>query len=248
MPRSETMPDISFFVIGAARCGTTSLYSYLVQHPQITVPTIKEPRFFTKNWKKGGDWYADVYRNQAAGEIAGDFSPGYSNMRGKDKPARRIARFYPDARIIYLVRNPIECALSNWQMSAENGAAPPFAECLGGHTAVYHRSLFWKQIDYYRNYFPDERILVLPLESIVENPEENGRRVTDFLDIEPARHSYPHKNRSADKPARPEKPEVDMETRERFLDHVLPGAERILEYAGFPGLWDLTPTYRGWDS
>ncbi|MCA1748226.1 MAG: sulfotransferase [Sphingomonadales bacterium] len=247
MPRPEKKPDISFFVIGAARCGTTSVYSYLAQHPRVAIPTIKEPRFFTKNWKRGWDWYAGVYEHGGPGEIAGDFSPGYSNMSKKDKPARRIAKFYPDAKIVYLVRNPIDCALSNWRMSAQNDSAPPFAECLDSHTAVYHRSLFWKQIGHYREYFPDQQILVLPLEKVIEDPEANGRRITDFLGIDPAPHPFPHKNKSADKSARPDKPEVDMESRKRFLELVKPGAERILDYAGYPGLWEMTPTYHGWD-
>lgn len=247
MASPDTKPEISFFVIGAARCGTTSIYSYLARHTQVAIPTVKEPRFFTRNWDKGWDWYADVYRNQAPGEIAGDFSPGYSNMTRKDKPVLRIAEAYPEARIVYLVRNPIDCALSNWRMSAQNGAAPPFAECLGDHTAVYHRTLFWKQISFYREHFPDERILVLPLERIIADPETNGRRITDFLGIEPAQHPYPHKNKSADKPDRPDKPVVDMPTRERFLSLVRPDAEQILDYAGYPGLWEMTPDYPGWD-
>lgn len=247
MPRPEEKPDIAFFVIGAARCGTTSIYSYLVRHPQVAVPTEKEPRFFSKHWKKGWGWYADVYRNKAEDEIAGDFSPGYSNMSIKDKPAQRIADHYPDAKIIYLVRNPIDCALSNWRMAAELNSAPSFADCIGSHTTVYHRSLFWKQISHYRARYPDDRILVLPLEQLIADPEPNGRRITDFLGLDPAPHEYPHKNKSADKPDRPDKPVVDRESRERFLELVRPDAERILEYAGYPGLWEMTPTYSGWD-
>jgi len=118
-------PDISFFVIGAARCGTTSIYSYLTQHPRIAIPTIKEPRFFTQNWKEGWDWYAEVYGNIGPGEIASDFSPGYSNMSINAKPARRIAKFYPDARIIYLVRHPITFRTRTSPPTSRRGRTSP---------------------------------------------------------------------------------------------------------------------------
>lgn len=221
------------------------MYRFLTKHPQVAKPSMKEPRFFTQNWKRGWDWYASIYEDLAPGQIAGDFSPSNSNMSNSDRPARRIAKFYPDAKIIYLVRNPIDCALSNWRMSAQNDAAPPFAECIGKHTAVYHRSLFWKQISYYRTYFPDDQILVMPLEVLAKAPDE-AQRVTDFLGIEPSKHAFPHGNKSSAKINRPGKPDVDKAARKRFLRHIKPDAESILEYAGFPGLWDLSPSYQGW--
>lgn len=246
MPSTPLRPDISFFVIGAARCGTTSLHRHLVRHPQIAVPAKKEPRFFSKNFDKGWDWFADIYRDKQPDQIAGDFSPGYSNMVTKNRALRRIAQYYPDAKIIYMVRNPIDCALSNWRMASNLGAAPSFAECVGTHKTVFHRTLFWKQISAYREEFPDDRILVMPLEKMSAESEKQTRVITDYLGISPFHEDYPHRNVSDRKSNRAPKPAVDVDTRKRFIDLVREDSEQILRYAGHEGLWDLSVDYKGW--
>ncbi|MBX9450408.1 MAG: sulfotransferase family protein [Neoaquamicrobium sediminum] len=244
MPR----PKIDFFVIGAARCGTTSLYRVMQDHPGIFVPEMKEPRFFKENRNKGWAWYAAHYADAPANTLSGDLSPNYAASVG-NSVAHRIHSAYPDAKIIYLVRNPIDCAISNWRMSADVSGVPvPFAEALDTwRLAVVERALFWRQLSYFREFYPDEQIKVASLEKLRSSPEELDS-IFSFLGTDSADAVFPRANASDWKPGRPGKPDVDHATREHFIDLVADDAKALLSYAALPQeLWTLTPGYKGWE-
>lgn len=121
------MPD--FIVLGAPKAGTTSLYFYLKQHPQIFVPEIKEPGFFaftgtdlnkiefqSDTYMKRititePDKYTSLFENAGADQKKGDFSTVYL---GSPQAPLNIARYAPQAKMIAILRNPIERAFSNF--------------------------------------------------------------------------------------------------------------------------------------
>ncbi|MEM7619673.1 MAG: sulfotransferase [Pseudomonadota bacterium] len=117
------MSEPNFFVVGAPKCATSSLYSYLQQHPNVFVPDVKEPHFFSS--PEVNETYYDVprvqelsaylslYRDGADMPLRGDFSPSYLFY---PVAAERIYNFNPKARIIVMLRDPVKRALSHYLM------------------------------------------------------------------------------------------------------------------------------------
>ena len=125
------MREPDFFIVGAAKSGTTSLYSYVRQHPEVFLPSMKEPRFFVDPDYFGGDALGhltqvrdlDEYLGLFAGapECArvGEASPVYLYSRGT---AERIRGFRPDASIVAILRNPVDRAYSHYWLHVRLGA------------------------------------------------------------------------------------------------------------------------------
>lgn len=114
------MPD--FVVIGAAKSGTTSLYRLLGQHGDIFVPDTKEPEFFARDthYAKGIDSYAALFAAARPDQIIGEFSTIYSLSPFFPKTAERMAAHAPQARLIYVMRQPVERAYSFYVQILKN--------------------------------------------------------------------------------------------------------------------------------
>jgi len=111
-----------FFIVGAQRSGTTYLYQILDEHPQIEMarPVKPEPKFFHLDslFEKGLDFYENYFFQDGGALLQGEKSTTYIES---EKAARRIAACYPRAKILMLLRNPIERAVSNYWFSVNNG-------------------------------------------------------------------------------------------------------------------------------
>ncbi len=102
----------NFFIVGAAKSGTTFLYHYLKQHPDIFMSNPKEPFFFEAEFEKGLDFYRQKYFQSYKGErIIGEAR--HRNLYLPYVP-QRIKELSPEAKIIIILRNPIERAYSHW--------------------------------------------------------------------------------------------------------------------------------------
>ena len=114
----------NFIIIGAQKGGTTSLYDYLVQHPQVLSARRKELHFFDFGYERGQLWYrrhlpdkSQLRREQnrvGASVITGEASPGYMVF---PQTPERIHRFVPQVKLIVLLRNPVDRAYSQYQMN-----------------------------------------------------------------------------------------------------------------------------------
>lgn len=243
-------PNITFFVIGAARCGTTSLYRALEKHPKIFTSAVKEPRYFAGNRDKGWEWYRNLYKDAPDSAVCGDFSPNYTNASEANWIAPRIHCAYPDAKLIYLVRNPISCAISNWRMVSELlGEKIPFGECYDGpwSFSVYHRSCFFRQISAYRKLYSDDQILCVPLELIRKDPNEWMNRIYAHIGVDRVETFFPKANASDRKATRPAAPDITLAERNEFIKLVGPDAKQLLDYIGQPhSLWAMGPQAPVW--
>lgn len=138
----------NFFIIGAAKSGTTGLFDVLQQHPQIFVPYLKEPRFFSddEKYQLGQDWYSETYFNHSEGfKARGEATPHY--LYWGDKTSSRILKL-PDAKkikIIAIFRDPVKRAYSQYWMQVHRGVEPnSFEEALqkeDQYLEVHHDSL-----------------------------------------------------------------------------------------------------------
>lgn len=183
----------NLIVIGAMKCGTTALHRYLGLHPGIFMSSPKELNFFfgpeaapeedggwhRGNWHRGAGWYAS--RFDPAAPVRGESSPGYTSP---DHPeaAERMARLLPEARLVYLVRDPVERAVSQYlHHRAEGTERRGMREALldpGSH--YLGRSRYLARLSPYLERFPRRNILVLSQEELLQRRRETLGRVFRF--------------------------------------------------------------------
>lgn len=102
--------DLPLFVVaGMPRGATTFLYHYLAQHPEIYLPFRKEVNYFCSNYDRGEDWYLSLYKDMPAAKVAGDISPPCFL---DEHAIARIKQFGAQVKVILVVRNPAEWAVS----------------------------------------------------------------------------------------------------------------------------------------
>src|SRR5918995_644162 len=145
----------NFFIIGAQKAGTTSLYHYLNQHPQIYMSPVKEPFFFDHEFSSNGEVVQQEFAEHQAlfqgakGETAiGEASPLYIYAPGTPE---RIKEYVPEARSIALLRNPADRAYSAFLHAVRIGVEPctDFAQALRGEEERVRNG--WHYIFHYRN-------------------------------------------------------------------------------------------------
>jgi hypothetical protein len=205
------MPDL--FIVGAPKSGTTSLYEWLKGHPEVFMTPVKEPCYFSRDLaadKSGNFLRYDLDRArylalfEAAGEGAkrvGEASTRY--LYSKDA-AGLIAAEQPDARIVAILRNPVDMIASlhahklaggtedlesleaALDAESERHAGRRIPRDSNPYLATYRdRARFGEQIPRWFDAFGPERVQVILFEEMVRDPAAQFRRLLDFLDIDP---------------------------------------------------------------
>ena len=248
------LPD--FFVIGAPKAGTTALHVALARHPQIYMSRVKEPKFFMcdgpppteggpgdaksfreRIWRR--DEYEALFDDAPAGTLRGESTPFY--LYDTDAQ-RRLHAAVPDARLIAVLRDPIDRAHSNWAHLWSAGLEPEgdfVAACaLEPQRAEAGWAPFWRYLDLGRygqqlarlyKRFPREHVLVLRYRDVHDQPVATLDRICTFLGIDvgvltdiPAQNVTTHASGSA---------------RNRILSSLLRSGARIERYIP-PVIWE----------
>lgn len=177
----------NLLVIGAAKCGTTSLHEYLDAHPQIAMSRQKELDFFVaeKNWGRGLDWYEAQFR---PAQVRGETSPSYSAYPFYSGVPERIRDVLPEARIVYLVRDPIERIVSHFEHRAatyrEMGALDDVLADPQLAQWFVDVSRYALQLERYLEYFPADEVLVVDADALAADPSSALSSVFAFLDVD----------------------------------------------------------------
>jgi sulfotransferase family protein len=221
------LPD--FLIIGAQKAGTTALYAYLREHPQITGPSWKEVSFFDRHYGRGEAWYRGNFPNtlRARGGLVGEASPSYLFH---PLAPERVAALVPEAKLVALVRNPVDRAFSHYQHEVALGREPrSFEDALVAEDErlrgeedrivadpAYFSHAWWnytyrargryaEQLERWLAVFPREQLLVMPSEELLAEPEQAHGRVLEFLGASPHRlDAYPRVFERQYEPMRPE--------------------------------------------
>jgi hypothetical protein len=177
----------NLIVIGGLKCGTTSLHHYLSLHPQVAMSRPKELNFFVAelNWELGPDWYASHFDRDA--QVRGETSPHYTNLPRFDGVADRMhSTLGDDARIVYMVRDPLERILSHYVHNVGAGYEErPMEEALLAPGSNYlDRSRYAMQLAPYLERFGAERILVVDNADLARARETTVRRVFEFCGVD----------------------------------------------------------------
>lgn len=174
------------------KCGTTSLYRHLGKHPEIGLSKDKETDFFLSqyNFSRGFDWYADQFRSEdASARVMGEASPNYSKRNEFPGVAERIFRYLPEAKLIYMVRDPVERFVSQYlhHLNAGEINIPP-ERILQSTVGRYYLdcSRYYEQVMEYLRFFPQEQLMVVCLNELHRDPQALLHRVFAFLQVDPA--------------------------------------------------------------
>jgi hypothetical protein len=201
------------FLIGAQKAGTTTFAAALDQYSNITVSTPKETAFFTRNWDKGTAWYEQCFKGPQESLFV-DATPAYTLgptdlfPLPSDRPdhpyaaiPERIRSVAPDARFIYIVREPAARTYSSyWHRVRAREEKRPFRDAIEADTYYLRGSDYYGQILNYLQHFERDAFLFLRFEDVVKDLDDCLRQCFDFLGIRPGEKTAPldkaQKNRS----------------------------------------------------
>ncbi|MBP2303048.1 sulfotransferase family protein [Azospirillum picis] len=181
---------LHFLGIGAQKSGTTWLYHNLKKHPAVFLTQEKELHFWNSQRNLGLEWYRAQFAAAPAGTVAGEITPAYGIL-----PSETIAdirREFPELRLIYLIRNPIErawsgalMAIPRAEMTVEEASDTWFIDHFNAQGST-SRGDYEACLRTWRRHFPAERIHIDTFDEIVANPRGVLQRCSVHLGVEPA--------------------------------------------------------------
>ena len=199
MSAPARLPEL--VVIGAMKCGTSALHAHLDAHPDIAMARGKELNFFygpaepppvpEHEWWRHGQrhrglaWYLAQFDPDA--RVRGESSPGYTDPSHPEVAGRMHATL-PDARLVYLVREPLARALSQWRHHVADGdeTRPAGAALLDEGSQYVARSRFYERLAPFLRCFGPERVLVVVQERLRSDPRGTLARVLEHVGLEPS--------------------------------------------------------------
>lgn len=200
MPYTSTRRP-SFLIIGAMKAGTTSLFQWLGAHPDVYVPRIKEPNFFSddRKWMRGSRWYEDLFANAEPGQLAGEASVRYTDPARSAVAATRIARSLPDVRLLFVVRDPAERLRSHYRHEVQRGRERrSLRESLADDRSRYlARSMYFACLEPYIARFPRGSLCIVRFEELFGQEDTAWSTVLAFLHLTPRPRPSAHLNSSA---------------------------------------------------
>lgn len=246
---ARRMPEV--VIIGAMKCGTTALHRYLDHHPDIAMAEPKELNFFfgdprpvgesdgerecpeadwvRGNWRLGEAWYVGRFDPHA--RVRGEASPGYTSP---DHPevAGRMARSVPEVRLVYLVRDPLERALSQYRHHRDEGSEsrPVMTALMDPESQYIARSRYHERLLPFVERFPREQIMVIEHGELLDDRRATLSRLFGVLGVDPdfwtsALRQRWHVGR---RPA----PALPPGLRQRFGEAVADDVERLRTFTG----------------
>lgn len=251
----RVLPD--FLIVGVMKGGTTSLFKYLAGHPQVAAPFRKEIKFFDSNYFHGLEWYRAHFPLKSGldgGKITGEASPYY--MFHPCAPAR-ICAALPGAKIILLLRNPVDRAFSHYQHMVRVGveslsfkdalaqeeirlageaekiaADPRYSTAKHVRYSYKARGYYLAQLQTWYGLYPKEQILVLKSEDLSDQPSSVFRQTLKFLglpDWEPDHYEFHNKGRYGG---------IVPATAEMLKAHFRPYNQQLYGFLGRDFGWD----------
>jgi hypothetical protein len=243
----------TFIIIGSMRCGTTSLYEYISQHPQFVPALKKEVKFFNFHWTSGKEWYLAHFPPIAdgSGYITGEGSPDYLYYPGA---AKRVSELFPNMKLIVMLRNPVDRAISQYYHWLKVGAEHrPLEEVIAseielvremanpssrnksqrkGNQGCLLESIYILFLRKWMSIFPRNQFFIIKSEDFYTSPASVLEQVFNFINL--PNYSLPeYKTYNANSYS-----DIDRETRKTLLDCFQPHNRELEKYLGMEFGWD----------
>jgi len=195
------MIKVNLLIIGAARSGTTSLYHWLKNHPDICFSIIKEVHFFSiDELFKQGKAYLHSFFPSYKGEENITIADTYLLI--DTKAPKRILKYNPEMKFIVVLRNPVERAYSAYHYAVNNGYENPkinFIQTMyleeerlknddiveQNNLGNFYGGLYFKHLSYWMQYFPKKNFFLLTTNELKVKPAETLKNICNFLEISP---------------------------------------------------------------
>lgn len=220
---------VDFLIIGAQRCGTTSMRAYLAAHPDVTAPR-REIDFFTDHYDRGLQWYDGQFK---PGKLRGEKSPNY--LADSIAP-KRIAKLEHNVKFIVLLRDPVERVFSHWRLMIRlRLESRPFEEAIHGDTGrkndwypYLKRGHYAEQLAHWFSVFSTERFFIIRSRDFYEDADAVYNTVLEFLGLKP------HHLRTYVKRGKVHRPiqRMSQEVRKWLDDYYRPHNRRLNELLG----------------
>lgn len=188
-PSVSAITPATFLVCGIQKGGTTALHAYLASHADVYCPARKELGFFDSNWERGLDWYAEQFAGADGQRALGEASPHYMRSRAA---AERIAEHAPEARLIFILRDPAQRAWSNYTYNLTRGEQSPkqsFEDALqtpAGRAKYLDKGFYLKDLQCFAEICGPRRMLVVFAESLRKDANATLDVVFAFIGVDPA--------------------------------------------------------------
>ena len=242
----------NFIIIGTGKSGTTSLYNYLTQHPQVLPAIKKEIYFWSRYFDKGINWYLAHFPPipQETKFLTGEATPTYINSWHTPE---RLFSIFPKIKLIVILRNPIDRAVSHYyhevRLKMENKSLSEVIyaqlERLKKIPNSALEEAYWNHISYYVSYgvyveflkkwmtiFPREQFLILRSEEFYQEPETTMQKVFSFLDLPK------HQLKDYQKLNSGSYPNIPPSIYSTLSDYYQPYNQKLEEYLGMKFNWE----------
>jgi hypothetical protein len=187
---TNNIPNL--FIVGAMKSGTSSLHNYLGTHPEIYMSEFKEPQYFSdqdrdisrRNFKSETE-YLDLFKTANNVKIIGEASTNYSKIPEFTNVPQRIKQFSPDAKIIYIMRDPVERALSHyWERVKRYLEGRDLLTTIKNEPEIINVGYYAMQLKPYIETFGSDRIFILTLESLKADKTATLKAIFDWLEVD----------------------------------------------------------------
>ena len=176
-------------ILGAMKSGTTSLFRYLAQHPQIAPCREKEPAFFSHDYEKGYDGYLSLWnKKDISNKILLEASTNYTKYPSFSVSSENMLDFLKkydvSLQLIYIMRNPFDRIESQYTHSYARYTQKSMEERLDPHGHLMNVSRYAMQLDQYYKKFDAKNILLLDFDQLLKDPQALLQKVCRFLEID----------------------------------------------------------------
>jgi Sulfotransferase family len=192
----------NLFIIGAMKSGTTTLHNYLNCHPDIAMSDEKEPGYFVEElgFHHGEAWYLNLFDPNPRYKYRGESSTHYTKLPLYKGVAERIHRFNPNAKLIYIMRDPFQRLISHYWHAVRDihsgGELRPLIKAVQSRPDYIAFSNYAEQLAPYIHKFGRDAIHTLTFESLIKNPQAELDAIYDWLEVD--RHSIAASEQRAD--------------------------------------------------
>lgn len=179
------LPD--FLIIGAMKCGTSTLQAQLAAQPGVFMTTPKEPNFFSDDdvYAQGLEWYEKLFADAQPNDLKGEASTHYTKLPTYPNCLARLKASGATPKFIYMIRNPVARTVSHyiheWTMGNMSG---DIDAAFDAHPELVAYSNYAMQIAPYAHAFGADKILLMSLDHLKIEPQAELNRVGAFLGLE----------------------------------------------------------------